>query len=121
MSYNVNTISDFYKKEAIRNINSYFKVSDCLTNNRKRPNVEARAALAYFLNKKKELTLQYTGNIIGKDHATVMYLVRLHIDICRYNRNYQNKYIDFENSMKAVKTKRWLCVETPFNLQIIKK
>jgi len=114
---NNNTMSSFYKKEMILNANRAFNVANCLEPNSKRYNVETRAAIAYFSNMDKGLTLHATGKIINKDHSNVMHLKKLHMSLLRFNKEYKLKYDLFIQSMKGTTQNRWLCIETTFNIQ----
>jgi len=119
--YNTNIISKYYKQEMIRAINKSFKVPDCLVDNRLRENVEARAAIAFFLYNDKQLTQQSIGNIISKGHSNVIYLIRLHKNLHRFGKEYRDRYEDFMKEMNPIKANRYLCVESSFNLQRINK
>ena len=114
---NYNTMSTFYIKEMILTANRCFRVEDCLEANSKRYNVETRAAIAYFSNMVKGLTLHATGKIINKDHSNVMHLKKLHVSLMRFNKDYKLKYDLFIQAMKPITKKRYLCVEAPFNIK----
>ena len=120
-AYNINSISKYYQQEMIRAINKCFKVPDCLVDNRLRENVEARAAIAYFLYNDKGLTQQSIGNIISKGHSNVIYLIRLHKNLHRFGKEYREAYETFKDEMNPIRSHRWLCVESSFNLQRIQK
>jgi len=118
---NHNSITGIEKKEIFRCINFAFGIPDLTVKSRLRQNVYARHAAANFLNKTIDLTLTYCGEVLNKDHATIIHSVREHENLYKYDKEYRFKYQTFMQLMRENKNKRWLCVETPFNLQIIKR
>jgi len=118
---NHNSINGIEKAEIFRCINFAFGIPDLMANNRFRQNVYARHAAANYLNKTVDLSLQYCGTVLNKYHATIIHSVREHESLYKYDKEYRFKYQTFMQLMSGNKNKRWLCVETPFNLQIIKK
>ena len=121
MNKNPKTITSIEKEDAIRAINLAFKTHDCLEENRLQDNVNARHAFAFYLHKVRDTSSIYAGKIIGKDHATVLNSVKRHNDYYQTDKDYKQKFDRFLLELKPIKNKRWLCVETPFNLQIIKR
>jgi len=115
------TLTSVEIAEAIIAINKAFGTVDCFAKNQLRVNVNPRHAFAFYLHRIRDTSSIYAGRIIGKDHASVLHSVKQHKDFYQTDKEYRDNFDNFLKEMKPIKFKRWLCVESPFNLQIIKK
>jgi hypothetical protein len=75
-------------------INNIFNC-DVNSISRVRENVNGRVALGNFLRIDNKLSLESTGEIINKTHATIIHYCKLHKDLYEYDKNYKIQYDDF--------------------------
>jgi len=94
------------------------KIFDCdiLAKNRIQKNVFGRAAFYQFMRRNSGLSLQKIGDLIGKNHATIIHGLQVHSELMRFNREYREKYktIGVYSGFK-----RWLCIECEFEIKTI--
>jgi hypothetical protein len=75
-------------------INNIFNC-DVNSISRVRENVNGRVALGNFLRIKKAMSLERTGELINKTHATIIHYCKLHLDLYEYDKIYRIQYDDF--------------------------
>jgi chromosomal replication initiator protein len=67
---------------------------------RKREILYARHLFCYFARKRTKLSLQEIGNILNRDHATVLHSVRTVKDLLTYDREFIEIVPEIENKIK---------------------
>jgi chromosomal replication initiation ATPase DnaA len=75
----------------IKEANKIFKC-DLLASSQVRNNVDGRVAVSYYLRIHSKTTFQKIGDLLKKDHGTIMHYMKLHDNLYRYNSEYKNKY-----------------------------
>ena len=121
MNKKPNTITRIERDDAVRAVNLAFRTEDCFVENQLRENVNARHAFAFYIHKMRDTSCSYTGKMMGKDHATVLNSVKRHNDYYQTDKEYRAMFDRFMLELKPIKNTRWLCKETPFDLQLIKR
>jgi len=95
------------------------KIFDCdiLAPNKLQKNVDGRIAFSQFMRCNSGLSLQKIGDLIEKNHATIIHHIKTHSQLMRFNREYREKYktIGVYSGFK-----RWLCIECEFEIKTIK-
>jgi len=67
---------------------------------RKREILYARHLFCYFARKRTKLSLQEIGNILNRDHATVLHSVKTVKDLLTYDREFIEIVPEIENKIK---------------------
>ncbi len=75
----------------ITEANKIFK-GDILKGNGKRVNVDGRVAVSNYMRINLKMKFHRIGEILNKDHSLIVYYVKSHNDLYKYNSDYKVKY-----------------------------
>jgi chromosomal replication initiation ATPase DnaA len=89
-------------------INQVDRVFNCnaLSTLRKRENVNGRIATSFYLRSVEKLSLKKIGQIINKDHSSVIHYIKQHESLYLYEKEYKSL---FDKLTKIENTKQLLC------------
>ena len=93
------------KEIIINQVNRIFSCNT-LSTSRKRDNVNGRIASSFYLRYVEKLSLEKIGEIINKNHSSVIHYLKQHESLCLYDKEYKRLY---SKLTKIESPKQWLC------------
>jgi chromosomal replication initiation ATPase DnaA len=94
-----------YKNTLKEKLNEVVDLFDLKNRGRHNDSVCIRHYFSYFVRENFKLTLQDIGEFLGKDHATIIYSIRKHHELYKYQdykdviKNIQFTMINLKNSL----------------------
>lgn len=91
-----------YKINLNEKLNEVTDLFDLKNRSRNTKLVSIRHYFCYFLRENFRFTFQDIGNLLGKDHATIIYSIRKHHEFSRY-KDYKESIEDIKATMINLK------------------
>lgn len=89
---------------------------DVKKKSRLRTHVFGRIAISNYLRYNSKMTLMEIGNLIEKDHVMIIYYLKTHIQLYKYDLDYRLKY---DRLKEPIINKRWICNQCTYPFKII--